>query len=35
MTFALTGLGTAFIDDVRIEPMIPFGTASAVVPAGK
>lgn len=31
MTFALTGLGTAFIDDVRIEPMIPFTAAGADV----
>ena len=25
MTFALTGFGTAYIDDVKIEPMLPAG----------
>jgi len=29
LTFALTGLGLAFFDDVKIEPMIPFGSTSA------
>ena len=29
ITFALTGLGLAFFDDVKIEPMTPFGTGSA------
>ena len=26
MTFALTGFGTAYIDDVKIEPMVPGGS---------
>ena len=29
LTFALTGLGLAFFDDVKIEPMIPFASTSA------
>jgi hypothetical protein len=31
MTFALTGFGTAFIDDVRIEPLVG---GSAYCPPG-
>ena len=37
LTFALTGFGTALFDDVRIEPLLPNGTAAVqptVVPAG-
>ena len=30
VTFALTGLGTAFFDDVRIEPMVPGENPAAV-----
>jgi hypothetical protein len=30
MTFALTGFGTAFVDDVRIEPMVPFSQPGGV-----
>ncbi len=29
ITFALTGLGSAFFDDVTIEPMVPSGSTSA------
>jgi hypothetical protein len=32
VTFALTGIGIAFFDDVAIEPMIPFGNTSARPP---
>jgi len=28
VTLALTGLGTVFFDDVRIEPLMPNGTAA-------
>ncbi len=38
LTFALTGLGEAFFDDVRIEPMVPYAAAVAptnIVPVGK
>jgi len=36
MTFALTGLGSVFIDDVRIEPLVPYSTGAAqnLVPVG-
>ena len=29
MTFALTGFGTAYIEDVRIEPLVPFTPVAA------
>ena len=32
ITFALTGLGLAFFDDVKIEPMIPFGGSTSAKP---
>jgi hypothetical protein len=31
VTLALTGVGTAYFDDVRVEPMVP---PNGVVPAG-
>jgi hypothetical protein len=31
VTLALTGLGTVYFDDIRIEPLVP---PNAVVPAG-
>ena len=30
LTMALTGVGIAFFDDVRIEPLVPAGTTTAV-----
>jgi len=32
VTFALTGLGLAFFDDVKIEPMIPSGGSTSAKP---
>ena len=32
VTFALTGIGIAYFDDVAIEPLIPFGNTSARPP---
>ena len=38
VTLALTGVGVAYFDDVRVEPLVPTGTAAApngnVTPAG-
>jgi hypothetical protein len=33
MTFALTGLGVAYFDDVRIEPMLPGSSGTSLVSA--
>jgi hypothetical protein len=34
VTVALTGIGTAYFDDIRIEPLIPGEREAAVLPAG-
>jgi hypothetical protein len=35
VSLALTGLGTAYFDDVRIEPLVPAGTTTAAADRGK
>jgi hypothetical protein len=35
VTLALTGVGVAYFDDVRIEPLVPAGRGAAYVPAAK
>jgi hypothetical protein len=34
VTVALTGIGTAYFDDIRIEPLIPAEREAAILPAG-